>query len=125
MSNDVKNTFLINNLPPFTLILHTCLTIYLSVTLFRLHFVSQGSSFHISRREKHGNVFKTHLLGKPVIRVTGAENIRKILLGEHTLVSTQWPQSTRIILGPNTLVNSVGELHKKKRKVSKIMNITL
>lgn len=77
----------------------------------------QGSNFHISRREKHGNVFKTHLLGKPVIRVTGAENIRKILLGEHNLVCTQWPQSTRIILGPDTLVNSIGDLHKKKRKV--------
>ncbi|XP_073683114.1 cytochrome P450 26C1 [Garra rufa] len=81
------------------------------------HWLFQGSSFHISRREKHGNVFKTHLLGKPLIRVTGAENIRKILLGEHTLVCTQWPQSTRIILGPNTLVNSVGDLHKRKRKV--------
>uniref|UniRef100_A0A8C1F8G9 Cytochrome P450, family 26, subfamily C, polypeptide 1 n=1 Tax=Cyprinus carpio carpio TaxID=630221 RepID=A0A8C1F8G9_CYPCA len=81
------------------------------------HWLIQGSSFHISRREKHGNVFKTHLLGKPLIRVTGAENIRKILLGEHTLVCTQWPQSTRIILGPNTLVNSVGDLHKRKRKI--------
>ncbi|XP_073725399.1 cytochrome P450 26C1 [Misgurnus anguillicaudatus] len=81
------------------------------------HWLFQGSSFHISRREKHGNVFKTHLLGKPVIRVTGAENIRKILLGEHTLVCTQWPQSTRIILGPHTLVNSVGDLHRRKRKI--------
>ncbi|KAG1972867.1 cytochrome P450 26B1 [Pimephales promelas] len=81
------------------------------------HWLFQGSSFHISRREKHGNVFKTHLLGKPLIRVTGAENIRKILLGEHTVVCTQWPQSTRIILGPNTLVNSVGDLHKRKRKI--------
>ncbi|XP_016319438.1 cytochrome P450 26B1-like [Sinocyclocheilus anshuiensis] len=78
------------------------------------HWLIQGSSFHISRREKHGNVFKTHLLGKPLIRVTGTE---KILLGEHTLVCTQWPQSTRIILGPNTLVNSVGDLHKRKRKI--------
>ncbi|XP_034754018.1 cytochrome P450 26C1 [Etheostoma cragini] len=81
------------------------------------HWLFQGSNFHISRRERHGNVFKTHLLGKPVIRVTGAENIRKILLGEHTLVCTQWPQSTRIILGPNTLVNSIGDLHKRKRKI--------
>ncbi|XP_067310739.1 cytochrome P450 26C1 [Pseudorasbora parva] len=81
------------------------------------HWLFQGSGFHISRREKHGNVFKTHLLGKPLVRVTGAENIRKILLGEHTLVCTQWPQSTRIILGPNTLVNSVGDLHKRKRKI--------
>ncbi|KAG9341822.1 hypothetical protein JZ751_018544, partial [Albula glossodonta] len=81
------------------------------------HWLFQGSRFHISRREKYGNVFKTHLLGKPVIRVTGAENIRKILLGEHNLVCTQWPQSTRIILGPNTLVNSIGDLHKQKRKI--------
>ncbi|KAM6916428.1 cytochrome P450 26C1 [Xenentodon cancila] len=81
------------------------------------HWLFQGSNFHISRRERHGNVFKTHLLGKPVIRVTGPENIRKILLGEHSLVCTQWPQSTRIILGPNTLVNSIGDLHKRKRKV--------
>nr|XP_057907397.1 cytochrome P450 26C1 [Doryrhamphus excisus]XP_057907405.1 cytochrome P450 26C1 [Doryrhamphus excisus] len=82
-----------------------------------LHWLVQGSNFHISRRQRHGNVFKTHLLGKPVIRVTGAENIRKILLGEHSLVCTQWPQSTRIILGPNTLVNSIGDAHKRKRKV--------
>ncbi|MGH0130701.1 UNVERIFIED_CONTAM: hypothetical protein FKN15_059198 [Acipenser sinensis] len=81
------------------------------------HWLLQGSSFHISRREKYGNVFRTHLLGKPVIRVTGAENIRKILLGEHNLVSTQWPQSTRIILGANTLVNSIGDFHKQKRKI--------
>ncbi|XP_062330712.1 cytochrome P450 26B1-like [Osmerus eperlanus] len=81
------------------------------------HWLFEGSSFHVSRREKYGNVFKTHLLGKPVIRVTGAENIRKILMGEHTMVCTQWPQSTRIILGPNTLVNSVGDLHRKKRKI--------
>ncbi|XP_041123795.1 cytochrome P450 26B1-like [Polyodon spathula] len=81
------------------------------------HWLLQGSSFHISRREKYGKVFRTHLLGKPVIRVTGAENIRKILLGEHNLVSTQWPQSTRIILGANTLVNSIGDLHTQKRKI--------
>ncbi|GCB72287.1 hypothetical protein scyTo_0001913, partial [Scyliorhinus torazame] len=77
----------------------------------------QGSSFHASRREKYGNVFKTHLLGRPVIRVTGAENIRKILLGEHSLVSAQWPHSTRILLGSNTLANSIGELHRHRRRM--------
>ncbi|CAM5129264.1 unnamed protein product [Eretmochelys imbricata] len=82
-----------------------------------LHWLVQGSSFHSSRREKYGHVFKTHLLGKPVVRVTGAENVRKILLGEHSLVSTQWPQSTQIILGSNTLLNSTGELHRQRRKI--------
>uniref|UniRef100_A0A8C3RL18 Cytochrome P450 family 26 subfamily C member 1 n=1 Tax=Chelydra serpentina TaxID=8475 RepID=A0A8C3RL18_CHESE len=73
------------------------------------------------REHKYGHVFKTHLLGKPVIRVTGAENIRKILLGEHSLVSTQWPQSTQIILGSGTLLNSIGELHRQRRKVRSIL----
>ncbi|GCC37255.1 hypothetical protein chiPu_0015757 [Chiloscyllium punctatum] len=76
----------------------------------------QGSRFHSSRREKYGNVFKTHLLGRPLIRVTGSENVRKILMGEHTLVSSQWPRSTRMLLGPTSLVNSIGDIHRQKRK---------
>ncbi|XP_069467463.1 cytochrome P450 26C1 [Ambystoma mexicanum] len=82
-----------------------------------LHWLVQGSDFHSSRRAKYGNVFKTHLLGKPLIRVTGAANVRRILLGEHSLVSSQWPHSTQIILGANTLVNCVGDEHRRRRKV--------
>ncbi|XP_069755590.1 cytochrome P450 26C1-like [Narcine bancroftii] len=82
-----------------------------------LHWMVQGADFHASRREKYGNVFKTHLLGRPVIRVTGAENIRKILMGEHSLVSAQWPHSTRILLGTNTLANSSGDMHRQRRRI--------
>nr|XP_045008874.1 cytochrome P450 26B1 isoform X2 [Jaculus jaculus] len=83
----------------------------------------KGSGFQSSRREKYGNVFKTHLLGRPLIRVTGAENVRKILLGEHQLVSTEWPRSARMLLGPNTVANSIGDIHRNKRKVfSKIFS---
>ncbi len=77
----------------------------------------QGSGFHSSRRQKYGNVFKTHLLGRPLIRVTGAENVRKVLMGEHTLVTVDWPQSTATLLGPNSLANSIGDIHRKRRKV--------
>lgn len=79
----------------------------------------QGSGFHASRRQKYGNVFKTHLLGRPLIRVTGAENVRKVLMGEHTLVTVDWPQSTATLLGPNSLANSIGDIHRKRRKVRK------
>ncbi len=77
----------------------------------------QGAGFHASRRQKYGNVFKTHLLGRPLIRVTGAENIRKVLMGEHSLVTVDWPQSTTTLLGPNSLANSIGDIHRKRRKV--------
>lgn len=49
--------------------------------------------------------------------MTGAENVRKILLGEHQLVSTEWPRSARVLLGPNTVANSIGDIHRNKRKV--------
>ncbi|RVE60749.1 hypothetical protein OJAV_G00183760 [Oryzias javanicus] len=81
------------------------------------HWLLQGSNFHASRRQKYGNVFKTHLLGRPLIRVTGAENVRKVLMGEHTLVTVDWPQSTSTLLGPNSLANSIGDIHRKRRKV--------
>ncbi|KAJ8268837.1 hypothetical protein COCON_G00114440 [Conger conger] len=81
------------------------------------HWLFQGSGFHASRRQKYGNVFKTHLLGRPLIRVTGAENVRKVLMGEHTLVTVDWPQSTSTLLGPNSLANSIGDIHRKRRKV--------
>ncbi|XP_030896948.1 cytochrome P450 26B1-like [Leptonychotes weddellii] len=81
------------------------------------HWLLQGSGFQSSRREKYGNVFKTHLLGRPLIRVTGAENVRKILMGEHHLVSTEWPRSTRMLLGPNAVANCIGDIHRNKRKV--------
>ncbi|KAM9329663.1 cytochrome P450 26B1 isoform 1-T1 [Gastrophryne carolinensis] len=87
------------------------------------HWILQGSNFQSSRREKYGNVFKTHLLGRPLIRVTGAENVRKILMGEHHLVSAEWPRSTRMLLGPNSLTNCIGDIHRHKRKVfSKIFS---
>ncbi|XP_077636527.1 cytochrome P450 26C1 [Crocuta crocuta] len=82
-----------------------------------LHWLVQGSRFHSSRRERYGAVFKTHLLGRPVIRVSGAENVRTILLGEHRLVRSQWPQSAHILLGSHTLLGAVGEPHRQRRKV--------
>ncbi|XP_070608482.1 cytochrome P450 26C1 [Erythrolamprus reginae] len=82
-----------------------------------LHWLIQGSHFHSSRRQRYGAVFKTHLLGRPVVRVSGAENVRKILLGEHSLVSAQWPLSTQILLGSNTLLNAHAEAHRHRRKI--------
>lgn len=92
-----------------------CLKILENNAFFCL--VLQGAAFHASRRQKYGNVFKTHLLGRPLIRVTGAENVRKLLMGEHSLVTVDWPQSTSTLLGPNSLANSIGDIHRKRRKV--------
>ena len=62
-------------------------------------------------------VFKTHLLGRPTIRVVGAENVRKILSGEHDIVTSQWPASFRKIMGDGCLAHSTGEIHRQRRRV--------
>ncbi|XP_062908837.1 cytochrome P450 26B1-like [Mobula hypostoma] len=81
------------------------------------HWFLQGSKFHASRRKRYGNVFKTHLLGRPVVRVTGAEYLRPLLMEEHNLVGVSWPRSAQDMLGPNSLANSIGETHIHRRKV--------
>ncbi|KAJ3608295.1 hypothetical protein NHX12_025344 [Muraenolepis orangiensis] len=81
-----------------------------------LQLLLQRRKFLRMKRQKYGYIYRTHLFGNPTVRVTGAENVRQILLGEHRLVSVQWPASVRTILGSDTLSNVHGALHKSKKK---------
>lgn len=78
----------------------------------------QRRKFLRMKRQKYGYVYRTHLFGNPTVRVTGADNVRHVLLGEHKLVSVQWPASVRTILGSDTLSSVHGAQHKTKKKVS-------
>lgn len=69
------------------------------------------------KRQKYGYIYRTHLFGNPTVRVTGASNVRHVLLGEHRLVAAQWPASVRTILGSGTLSNVHGAQHKMKKRV--------
>ncbi|TRY55567.1 hypothetical protein DNTS_023160 [Danionella cerebrum] len=81
-----------------------------------LQLILQRRKFLRMKRQKYGCIYKTHLFGNPTVRVMGAENVRQILLGEHKLVSVQWPASVRTILGSDTLSNVLGAQHKNKKK---------
>ncbi|KAG7282565.1 hypothetical protein CRUP_001140, partial [Coryphaenoides rupestris] len=81
-----------------------------------LQLLLQRRKFLRMKRQKYGYIYRTHLFGNPTVRVTGADNVRQILLGENRLVSVQWPASVRTILGSDTLSNLHGALHKSKKK---------
>ena len=66
--------------------------------------------------QKYGPIYKTHLLGKPTIRVIGAENVKKIVLGENDIVTQMWPSSTRLLLGGGSISMSSGDIHRVRRK---------
>ncbi|XP_029465763.1 cytochrome P450 26A1 isoform X2 [Rhinatrema bivittatum] len=69
------------------------------------------------KRRKYGFIYKTHLFGRPTVRIMGAENVRQILLGEHKLVAVRWPASVRTILGSGCLSNLHDSRHKNRKKV--------
>lgn len=64
----------------------------------------------------YGQVYRTHLFGKPTIRVTGKENVRKILYGENKIVKSAYPASVRKLVGTNGLAMSSGLVHDNRRK---------
>ncbi|XP_062987679.1 cytochrome P450 26A1 [Elgaria multicarinata webbii] len=82
-----------------------------------LQLVLQRRKFLQMKRRKYGHIYKTHLFGRPTVRVMGVENVRHILLGEHRLVAVQWPASVRTILGSGCLSNLHDGQHKCRKKV--------
>ncbi|XP_022096633.1 cytochrome P450 26A1-like [Acanthaster planci] len=81
-----------------------------------ISFALQGSEFYEKKFQQHGRLFKTHLFGRPTVRVRGAENIRKILHGENDIVTSYWPATSRLIFGTDCLSQSQGPFHTRLRK---------
>ncbi|KAK3095665.1 hypothetical protein FSP39_017375 [Pinctada imbricata] len=88
-----------------------------------IHFIIQKADFFRQKRQKYGPIFKTHLLGKPTIRVSGKENVRRIILGENKIVQSSYPPSVQKLLGSKSITISCGEQHKnKKRQLMKFLS---
>lgn len=83
-----------------------------------LSWAVEGKNFNSSRRKKHGTVFSTHFLGNPIVKVSGASNVKQILQGEHDKVTTIWPTSIRRIFGEHAITHSPEDKHKYLRKLA-------
>ncbi|XP_060063621.1 cytochrome P450 26A1-like [Ylistrum balloti] len=81
-----------------------------------IQFIIKFAKYYHERRHRYGAIFKTHLMGRPTIRVCQAEYIKTILNGENTIVVSQWPEATRRILGSGALSMMSGEPHKLRKK---------
>ena len=82
------------------------------VSLVTLLSALQGSKFFSWRLAHYGQVYKTHLLGSPTVRVVGAENVQRVLMGEHVTVCSNWPWSVRRLMGPNSLLGMSSDDHR-------------
>lgn len=81
------------------------------------NFRFQNAEFYTERRKKYGDVYMTHTLGRPTIRVSGANHLRVVLTGENSLVSTQWPSSVRKVFGEGSLAMAEGTTHISRKKI--------
>lgn len=77
----------------------------------------RDSDFATKRFQKHGSIFKTHILGSPTIFIRGTEANRFILTGENQTFVVSWPPSTRALLGQLSLALQTGDVHQNRRKL--------
>ncbi|KAH7519975.1 hypothetical protein FEM48_Zijuj08G0094500 [Ziziphus jujuba var. spinosa] len=76
-------------------------------------YTSKPVSFMEKRRSQYGKVFKTHLLGTPIIVSTDAD-VNKVVLQNHgNIFIPAYPKSIRELLGKYSILQINGNLQKR------------
>ncbi|KAL2467891.1 Abscisic acid 8'-hydroxylase 3 [Forsythia ovata] len=74
-------------------------------------------SFMYKRQQKYGKVFKSYVLGRYTIFMTGREASKILLTGKDGLVSLNLFYTGKQVLGPTSLLQQTGEAHKRLRRL--------
>ncbi|KAL9663577.1 hypothetical protein QQ045_018966 [Rhodiola kirilowii] len=87
-----------------------------------LEFISSGYSsrpvtFMLQRKALYGKVFKTHILGFPIIVSTDAEVNKVILQNQGNVFVPNYPKSITELLGKSSILQMNGSRHKKVHSI--------
>lgn len=82
-----------------------------------LAFIRNPGGFIRERRSRHGNVFRSHVLGEPIVFLLGPEANRWIFAGENKYLRNRWPPSTRKLLGEQSVARLDGAAHLMRRRL--------
>ncbi|KAL6638215.1 hypothetical protein ACP70R_025787 [Stipagrostis hirtigluma subsp. patula] len=74
-------------------------------------------SFMRDRQKRFGKVFKTYVLGRITVFMTGREAAKILLSGKDGVVSLNLFYTGKQVLGPTSLLTTNGEEHKKLRRL--------
>ena len=78
----------------------------------------QGAQFYVQKFQEHGPIYKTHLLGSPTVRVSGASLLRPLISCEPHGLVMKIPTSARSIMGDSSILTTSGDNHARmKRKL--------
>ncbi|XP_059146352.1 cytochrome P450 26A1-like [Physella acuta] len=81
-----------------------------------IQFARKGAQFFVERVAKYGKIYKTHILGGPIVRVSGAEYIAPLVNKEPGLLTMKVPTSSRQMFGNSSITNITGEEHSRLKK---------
>ncbi|KAJ0666804.1 putative taxadiene 5-alpha-hydroxylase [Helianthus annuus] len=73
--------------------------------------------FFQPRMKKHGNIFKTKLMGSPTVVVNGAAANKFFMSNEFKLVVSSWPTSSVELMGKNSIMEKQGDSHRCLRGI--------
>ncbi|CAK9309730.1 unnamed protein product [Citrullus colocynthis] len=88
-----------------------------------LSFISEFSSpagicsFMINRQKRFGKVFKTSVLGRLMVFMTGSDAAKILLTGKDGMVSLNLFYTGKQVLGQSSLLQTNGEAHKRLRRL--------
>ncbi|KAL5560310.1 hypothetical protein UlMin_036521 [Ulmus minor] len=74
-------------------------------------------SFMNKRQQRFGKVFKTYVLGRFSVFMTGREASKILLTGKDGMVSLNLFYTGQQVLGPTSLLQQTGEAHKRLRRL--------
>ncbi|KAG2544671.1 abscisic acid 8'-hydroxylase 3-like [Panicum virgatum] len=74
-------------------------------------------SFMRDRQKRFGKVFKTYVLGRITVFMTGRDAAKILLSGKDGVVSLNLFYTGKQVLGPTSLLTTNGEEHKKLRRL--------
>ncbi len=82
-----------------------------------LAFIQNSRKFIEERRLLHGDVFRSHVLGDPIVFLLGPEANRWIFAGENKYLSNRWHRSARKLLGKQSVAMLNGGAHLERRRL--------
>lgn len=73
--------------------------------------------FFSTRHKRHGEIFKTHILGCPCVMLASPDAARFVLVNEAHLFKPTYPKSKEALIGPSALFFHQGPYHLRLRKL--------
>ncbi|KAK3155020.1 hypothetical protein QOZ80_2BG0197820 [Eleusine coracana subsp. coracana] len=84
---------------------------------FQLYSSKNPNVFFARKQNRHGPIFKTHILGCPCVMVSSPEAARFVLVTQAHLFKPTFPASKERMLGPQAIFFQQGDYHAHLRRL--------